>query len=140
MTKINFGGVEEEVVTREEFPLERAREVLKDEVVAVLGYGVQGPAQALNMRDNGIRVIVGQRKGTKNWQKAVEDGWVPGETLFPVEEAAEKGHHGYVPDLQKIRSAGRRCMVATAFSASAASCACVRGTRFGRPVEPEEYW
>src|SRR5512145_38704 len=91
MAKINFGGVEEEVVTRDEFPLERAREVLKDEVVAVLGYGVQGPAQALNMRDNGIKVIVGQRQGTKNWDKAVADGWVPGETLFSVEEAAEKG-------------------------------------------------
>ena len=91
MAKINFGGVEEEVVTREEFPLEKAREVLKDEVVAVLGYGVQGPAQALNMRDNGIQVIVGQREGTKNWEKAVADGWVPGETLFSVQEAAEKG-------------------------------------------------
>src|SRR5512145_2823016 len=91
MAKINFGGVEEEVVTRDEFPLQKAREVLKDEVVAVLGYGVQGPAQALNMRDNGIKVIVGQREGTKNWIKAVEDGWVPGETLFSVEKAAEKG-------------------------------------------------
>jgi ketol-acid reductoisomerase len=91
MAKINFGGVEEEVVTRDEFPLERAREVLKDEVVAVLGYGVQGPAQALNMRDNGINVIVGQREGTRNWNKALEDGWVPGETLFSVEEAAERG-------------------------------------------------
>ncbi len=91
MAKINFGGVEEDVVTRDEFPLEKAREVLKDEVVAVLGYGVQGPAQAMNMRDNGIEVIVGQREGTKNWNKAVEDGWVPGETLFPVEEAAERG-------------------------------------------------
>jgi ketol-acid reductoisomerase len=91
MAIINFGGVEEEVVTREEFSLEKAREVLKDEVVAVLGYGVQGPAQAMNMRDNGIKVIVGQRAGTKNWNKAVEDGWVPGETLFSVEEAAEKG-------------------------------------------------
>src|ERR1041385_6313949 len=78
MAKINFGGVEEEVVTREEFPLDKAREVLKDEVVAVLGYGVQGPAQALNMRDNGVKVIVGQREGTKNWKKALEDGWVPG--------------------------------------------------------------
>jgi ketol-acid reductoisomerase len=83
--------VEEDVVTRDEFPLEKAREVLKDEVVAVLGYGVQGPAQALNMRDNGIQVIVGQREGTKNWQKALDDGWIPGETLFPVEEAAERG-------------------------------------------------
>ena len=91
MAKINFGGVEEEVVTREEFPLEKARAVLKDEVVAVLGYGVQGPAQAMNMRDNGINVIVGQREGTKNWNKALEDGWVPGETLFSVEEAAERG-------------------------------------------------
>jgi ketol-acid reductoisomerase len=91
MAKINFGGVEEEVVTRDEFPLEKAREVLKDEVVAVLGYGVQGPAQALNMRDNGINVIVGQREGTRNWNKALEDGWVPGETLFSVEEAAERG-------------------------------------------------
>ena len=91
MAKIDFGGVEEEVVTREEFPLEKAREVLRDEVVAVLGYGVQGPAQAMNMRDNGINVIVGQREGTKNWDKAIADGWVPGETLFTVEEAAEKG-------------------------------------------------
>jgi ketol-acid reductoisomerase len=91
MAKIDFGGVIEEVVTREEFPLEKAREVLKDEVVAVLGYGVQGPAQALNMRDNGIKVIVGQRPGTKNWEKAVADGWVPGETLFSLEEAAERG-------------------------------------------------
>ena len=91
MAKINFGGTWEEVVTREEFPLEKAREVLKNEVVAVLGYGVQGPAQAMNMRDNGINVIVGQRKGTSNWDKAVSDGWVPGETLFTVEEAAERG-------------------------------------------------
>jgi len=91
MAEINFGGVVETVVTREEFPLEKAREVLKDEVVAVLGYGVQGPAQALNMRDNGIKVIVGQRKGTSNWDKAVADGWVPGETLFSIEEAAERG-------------------------------------------------
>ena len=91
MAKINFGGVEEEVVTRGEFPLEKAREVLKNEVVAVLGYGVQGPAQAMNMRDNGIKVIVGQRQGTPNWDKAVADGWVPGKTLFSVEEAAERG-------------------------------------------------
>jgi ketol-acid reductoisomerase len=91
MAEIDFGGVVETVVTREEFPLEKAREVLKDEVVAVLGYGVQGPAQALNMRDNGIKVIVGQREGTPNWDKAIADGWVPGETLFSIEEAAERG-------------------------------------------------
>lgn len=91
MAKINFGGVIEEVVTRDEFPLEKARAVLKDEVVAVLGYGVQGPAQALNLRDNGIRVIVGQRPGTPSWDKAIADGWLPGETLFPLEEAASRG-------------------------------------------------
>ena len=73
MAKIWFGSVEEEVVTREEFPLEKAREVLKDEVVAVLGYGVQGPAQALNMRDNGINVIVGQKQGSKSWDKTLAD-------------------------------------------------------------------
>ncbi len=91
MAKINFGGVEEEVVTREEFPLEKAREVLKNETIAVLGYGVQGPGQALNLKDNGFNVIVGQRKDSKTWEKAVADGWVPGETLFELEEACEKG-------------------------------------------------
>lgn len=91
MATLNFGGVVEEVVTREEFPLEKAHQVLKDEVVAVLGYGVQGPAQALNLRDNGIRVIVGQKTGSKSWEKALQDGWTPGETLFSLEEAAERG-------------------------------------------------
>lgn len=92
MAKINFGGVEEKVVTREEFPLSKAQEVLKDEVVAVIGYGVQGPAQALNMKDNGINVIVGQAPEFKaDWDKAVKDGWEPGKTLFPIEEAAKKG-------------------------------------------------
>jgi ketol-acid reductoisomerase len=91
MAKFDFGGVMEEVVTRDEFTLEKAREVLKDEVVAVLGYGVQGPAQAMNLRDNGIHIIVGQKKGSPSWDRAVADGWVPGETLFPVEEAAERG-------------------------------------------------
>ncbi|MCF0071703.1 ketol-acid reductoisomerase [Dyadobacter sp. CY261] len=91
MAKLNFGGVEEEVVTREEFPLEKAREVLSTETIAVIGYGVQGPGQSLNMRDNGFNVIVGQRKGGKSWDKAVADGWVPGETLFDIEEALSKG-------------------------------------------------
>ncbi|MFA6833738.1 MAG: ketol-acid reductoisomerase [Bacteroidaceae bacterium] len=90
MAKMNFGGVTENVVTREEFPLEKAREVLKDETIAIIGYGVQGPGQALNLRDNGFNVIVGQRKG-KTWDKAVADGWVPGETLFEIEEACKRG-------------------------------------------------
>mgnify|MGYP000755990058 FL=1 len=90
MAKINFGGVEENVVTREEFPLEKALETLKDETIAVIGYGVQGPGQSLNLRDNGFRVIVGQREGSASWDKAVADGWVPGQTLFGIEEAAER--------------------------------------------------
>ena len=90
MAKINFGGVEENVVTREEFPLEKAREVLKNETIAVIGYGVPGPGQSLNLRDNGLNVIVGQREGSKSWEKAVADGWEPGKTLFGIEEAAER--------------------------------------------------
>ena len=91
MAKIDFGGTIEEVVTRDEFPLEKAREVLKDEVVAVLGYGVQGPAQALNMKENGINVIVGgSPRREHSWDKAVNDGWEPGKTLFTIEEAVEK--------------------------------------------------
>ena len=91
MAKLNFGGVEENVVTRDEFPLSKAQDVLKDETVAVIGYGVQGPGQALNQRENGIRVIVGQRKDSKSWDKAVADGFVPGESLFEIEEALRRG-------------------------------------------------
>jgi len=89
MAKMNFGGVEENVMTREEFPLEKAREILKDETIAVIGYGVQGPGQSLNLRDNGFNVIVGQRQG-KTFEKAKNDGWVEGKTLFSIEEACEK--------------------------------------------------
>jgi ketol-acid reductoisomerase len=90
MAKLNFGGVIENVVTRDEFPLSKAQEVLKNETVAVLGYGVQGPGQSLNLRDNGINVIVGQRENSTSWDKAVEDGWIPGKTLFNLEDAAEQ--------------------------------------------------
>jgi ketol-acid reductoisomerase len=90
MAQINFGGVLENVVTRDEFPLVKAQELLKNETIAVIGYGVQGPGQSLNMRDNGINVIIGQRKGGASWDKAVRDGWVPGKNLFELEEALEK--------------------------------------------------
>ena len=91
MAKINFGGTVEDVVTVEEFPVKKAQEVLKNETIAVLGYGVQGPAQAFNMRDNGISVIIGQAPEDKMyWDKAISDGWVPGETLFSIEEAVSR--------------------------------------------------
>jgi ketol-acid reductoisomerase len=90
MAQIDFGGVLENVVTREEFPLSKAREVLKNEVIAVVGYGVQGPGQALNLKDNGFKVIVGQRKDSPSWDKALKDGWKPGNDLFDIEEACEK--------------------------------------------------
>jgi ketol-acid reductoisomerase len=92
MAKIDFGGVTENVVTREEFPVSKAHEVLKNEVIAIIGYGVQGPAQALNLKDNGFNVIIGQApEFKKDWDRAVADGFVPGKTLFSVEEAATKG-------------------------------------------------
>src|SRR6266705_1960516 len=91
MATLNFGGTQENVVTREEFPLSKAQEVLKDEVVAVIGYGVQGPGQALNQKENGINVIVGQRKNSKSWDKAVRDGFIPGVSLFEIETALQKG-------------------------------------------------
>jgi ketol-acid reductoisomerase len=90
MAKINFGGVEENVVTREEFPLSKAQEVMKNETIAVIGYGVQGPGQALNLKDNGFNVIIGQRKDSKTWDKALADGWEPGKSLFTIEEALER--------------------------------------------------
>lgn len=91
MAQLNFGGTLENVVTRDEFPLAKAREILKDETIAIIGYGVQGPGQALNLRDNGFNVIIGQRPNSHSWDKAVNDGFVLGQTLFPIEEAAAKG-------------------------------------------------
>ncbi|MBS0001271.1 MAG: ketol-acid reductoisomerase [Cyclobacteriaceae bacterium] len=91
MAKINFGGTEESVITREEYPLSKARDILKKETIAIIGYGVQGPGQALNLKDNGFNVIVGQRKPSRSYEKAVKDGWQEGKTLFSIEEALEKG-------------------------------------------------
>lgn len=90
MAKINFGGVEENVVTREEYPLSKARDILKNETIAIIGYGVQGPGQALNLKDNGFNVIVGQRNPSKSYDRAKKDGWVEGKDLFGIEEALEK--------------------------------------------------
>lgn len=92
MAIIDFGGTKEEVVTREEFPLEKARQVLKEETIAIIGYGVQGPGQSLNLKDNGFHVIIGQsRKFQEDWDRAVNDGWEPGKDLFEIEEAVRSG-------------------------------------------------
>ena len=90
MAIINFGGTNETVVTREEFTLVKALETLKNETIAVIGYGVQGPGQSLNLKDNGFNVIVGQRKGGKSWEKAIQDGWIENENLFEIEEACKR--------------------------------------------------
>lgn len=81
----------ENVVTRSEFPVDKAKDVLGNDVIAIIGYGVQGPGQALNLRDNGFKVIVGQRKNSSSWEKAVKDGWIPGESLFEIDEACQRG-------------------------------------------------
>ena len=94
MVKIDFGGVKEDVITRKEFTVQQAQKILKNEVVVSLGYGIQGQAQSLNMRDNGVKVIIGQENTGPHkayWDKAVADGWVPGETLFSMEEAGKRG-------------------------------------------------
>lgn len=91
MAKLKFGNVEENVVTREEFTLDKAKQILKNETIAMIGYGVQGPGQALNLKDNGFNVIVGQRKDSSSWQKALKDGWVEGKDLFDIETALSKG-------------------------------------------------
>lgn len=128
MAKINFGGEVETVVTRKEFSLAKARQVLKKETIAIIGYGVQGPAQALNLKDNGFNVIIGQAKSFKtDWERARKDGWVPGKTLFDIEEAAEKGtiiqmlvsdaaQMKIWPDIKKYMTAGKALYFSHGFS------------------------
>lgn len=92
MPLINFGGTKENVVTRKEFPMEKAKRILRNETIAIIGYGVQGPAQALNLKDNGFRVIIGQaREFKRDWDRARKDGWIPGRTLFAIDEAVRRG-------------------------------------------------
>jgi len=91
MRKIQIGDCPENVVERADYPPERIKSILGKETVAVLGYGVQGRGQSLNMKDNGVPVIVGVREKGRGWDLAQQDGWAPGKTLFSMEQAAEKG-------------------------------------------------
>lgn len=128
MARIDFGGVKEEVITRKEFSLAKARQVLKNEVIAIIGYGVQGPAQALNLKDNGIKVIIGQSKAfKKDWDRAVRDGFVPGKTLFDVEEAVQRAtvvqflvsdaaQRAVWPSIKKYMTAGKALYFSHGFS------------------------
>ena len=61
--------------------------LLKDKTIAILGYGSQGHAQAQNLKDSGCNVIVGQRKGSANYDLAVSHGFDP----LPADEAARAG-------------------------------------------------
>ncbi len=90
MKEITIGSITETAIERKDYPPEKVRQILANETVAVLGYGVQGRGQSQNMRDNGIKVIVGQRKGGKAYDLCLQDGWIPSETLFDPEEAAAK--------------------------------------------------
>ncbi len=61
--------------------------LLKDKTIAILGYGSQGHAQAQNLRDSGLNVIVGQRTGSANYDLAVSHGFEP----VPIDEATKQG-------------------------------------------------
>jgi ketol-acid reductoisomerase len=91
MRQIQVGNVAETVVERSDYPPERLRAILGRETVAVLGYGVQGRGQSLNMKDNGVRVIIGLRDKGRSWDLALKDGWAPDQTLFSLEEASRRG-------------------------------------------------
>jgi len=127
MRQIKIGDCEETVIERSDFPPEKLRSVLGGETVAVLGYGVQGRGQSLNMRDNGVKVIVGQRPGSKSWNLAVQDGWKPNETLFNLPEAAKRGtiiqyllsdagQKDFWPTLKPLLTAGKALYFSHGFS------------------------
>lgn len=67
------------------------QDYFKDDTLAMIGYGSQGHGQGLNLRDNGLNVIIGVRKNGQSWKEAEQDGWVPGKNLFEIDEAISKG-------------------------------------------------
>jgi ketol-acid reductoisomerase len=127
MRKIRIGDVTETVVERSDYPPERIKSILGKETVAVLGYGVQGRGQSLNMKDNGVNVIVGMREGGKGWDLAQQDGWQLGKTLFSLDEAAKRGtivqyllsdagQKDYWPKLKPLMTAGKALYFSHGFS------------------------
>jgi ketol-acid reductoisomerase len=89
MKEININGYKEFIIERSDYPIDHCKNILKNEVTAILGYGPQGRGQSLNMRDQGFDVIIGLRKG-RSWEKALSDGWEEDVTLFSIEQATEK--------------------------------------------------
>ncbi|KAK3679023.1 Bifunctional acetohydroxyacid reductoisomerase [Recurvomyces mirabilis] len=88
---VDFAGDKEKVYERDDWPRDKLLEYFKNDTLALIGYGSQGHGQGLNLRDNGLNVIIGVRKDGTSWKEAVQDGWVPGTNLFEVEEAIKKG-------------------------------------------------
>jgi len=88
---LDFAGSKETVYERSDWPLPKLQDYFKNDTLALIGYGSQGHGQGLNARDNGLNVIIGVRKDGESWKQAMEDGWVPGETLFSIEEAIGRG-------------------------------------------------
>jgi ketol-acid reductoisomerase len=127
MRQIKIGNISETVVERADYPAERLKAILGKETVAVLGYGVQGRGQSLNMKDNGVNVVVGLRDSGRGWDLAQQDGWVPGKTLFSLDEAAQKGtiiqyllsdagQKEYWPRLKPFLTAGKALYFSHGFS------------------------
>ena len=90
-SKLTINNVEETIIERKDYPLTKCKEILKDKIISIIGYGPQGRSQALNLRDNGFNVLIGLREG-ETYQTAINDGWKTNKTLFNIEEAAKKGN------------------------------------------------
>jgi ketol-acid reductoisomerase len=82
----------EKVYTLKSFPMSKCKKILEKSTITVLGYGPQGKAQSLNLRDNGFSPIVGLRKNGPSWNEALIDGWEPNKTLFEIDEAVYRGN------------------------------------------------
>ena len=72
-------------------------EPIKDQTIAVIGYGIQGDAQANNMKDSGLNVVIGLKEGGASWQKAKDDG----HEVLSVADACKKADiiHILIPDM-----------------------------------------
>ena len=86
-------------MTKVYYDVDVSLEPLKNKTVAIIGYGSQGQAQAQNMRDSGVKVILGLRPNGASWQSATNEGF----KVYPISEAAKKADivHMLIPDLEQ---------------------------------------